>query len=186
MQNAEIKNNLIIFNNNPAGYIKNQIATVDTMFTNKELEQWLEDNSLTVKWQDGVFEKLALNRKFYETELAEPLKNVRIWQLKANFDIESHFVSYAEMEKKHGEPNIENYAVLFDGELQTNDLEEIYTIFNQHHPQGFEGHSLSMSDVVELYDDNVSEFHYVDRFGFKGIQFNLEEQAQEMGIQIQM
>jgi len=50
-------------------------------------------------------------------------------------------------------------------------LEEIYTKFNTEHPLGFKGHSLSMSDVMELYDTVNSEFHYVDQFGFKDIEF---------------
>ena len=55
--------------------------------------------------------------------------------------------------------------------METNDLESIYAKFNVEHPEGFTGHSLSMSDVVELYDDAGSAFHYVDRFGFKEINF---------------
>jgi hypothetical protein len=47
-------------------------------------------------------------------------------------------------------------------------------------PSEFAGHALSMSDVVELYDDNGSEFHNVDRFGFTPIDFNNFQQTQEI------
>ena len=47
-----------------------------------------------------------------------------------------------------GEPKSINYYVVFDGEIETNSLEEIYTKFNTEHPLGFKGHSLSMSDVM--------------------------------------
>lgn len=52
------------------------------------------------------------------------------------------------------------------------------------HPVGFKGHSLSISDVVELYDDSGSAFHYVDRMGFKDIEFSNHEQ--EHGITMSM
>jgi hypothetical protein len=72
--------------------------------------------------------------------------------------------------------------VVFDGELETNDLESIYTKFNIDHPSDFKGHSLSISDVVELYDENSSEFYYVNRFGFKEIEFEEKSHEQSMVI----
>ena len=186
MQNAEIKHSLIIYNKNPAGYTKNQVATVDSMFENNELAEWLEDEGYSVKWEDGIFEKLALNRKFYETELAEPLKDVRIWQLKSDFDRDCRFVSFDEMTSKHGDIDIDNYEVVFDGELQTNDLEQIYTIFNINHPQEYKGRSLSMADMVELYSDDSSSFHYVDKFGFIEVDFTEQSQIKEQNIGTKM
>ncbi len=61
-------------------------------------------------------------------------------------------------------------------------MEEIYTKFNLNHPHGFTGHSLSISDVIELYDDNGSEFYYVDRFGFKEIDFESQDHGQDMNM----
>ena len=75
-----------------------------------------------------------------------------------------------------------DYEAVYDGEVQNNDLESIYAKFNAEHPKGFTGHSLSMSDVVELYDDAGSEFHYVDRFGFKEINFEPPAQTQTMQL----
>lgn len=60
---------------------------------------------------------------------------------------------------RHGPPVRDHYQLVYDGEVETNDLEELYTKFNLNHPPGYAGHSLSMSDVLELYDE-------VDRFGF--------------------
>ncbi|MDO0825560.1 YodL domain-containing protein [Desulfosporosinus nitroreducens] len=41
---------------------------------------------------------------------------------------------------------------------ESNSLEAIYSKFNSNHPPGYTGHSLSISDVVELYDGEGSEF----------------------------
>ena len=62
--------------------------------------------------------------------------------------------------------------MVYDGEVDTNDLEGLYAKFNaDERPPGYTGYSLSMSDVLELYDDAGSEFHYVDRFGFQQVDF---------------
>ncbi len=168
----ERTHNIISFYNNPAGYLKEGVATIDTMFRCEELSQWLGAENIEARYKEGVFEKLALNRKYYEIEEVEDLKNVRVWQLRHGFDVDCRFVSYAEMLERHGEPCPQNYTVVFDGELPTNNLEEIYAACNLNHPNGYEGHSLSMSDVVELYDENGSTFHYVDRVGFQEIEFS--------------
>ena len=78
------------------------------------------------------------------------------------------------------ESHLENYNIVYDGQLDTNDLEAIYTRCNVNHPLGYNGHSLSMSDVVELYDAQGSEYHYCDRFGFQKISFGGSEQTQAM------
>ena len=188
MHNTELQQHLILYNKNPVGYVKSQIATVDTLFKNDNLEQWLSDQNLAVQWMEGVFDNLIENGKHYEIQQSQPLKDVRIWQLNSDFDSECRFVSFAEMTKKHGVPDLKNYHVVFDGELKTNDLEEIFTIFNLNHPSGFRGHSLSMSDVVELYDEGDCRLYYVDQFGYKEMEGDIEQaqssSATMMGMQM--
>jgi hypothetical protein len=76
--------------------------------------------------------------------------------------------------------------LVYDGQTATNDLEEIWDMFNTRLPAGFDGHTLAMSDVVELYDHTGSAFYYVDRFGFAQIGFKARSQNQgfnmEMGV----
>ncbi|MGB4660137.1 MAG: YodL domain-containing protein [Mobilitalea sp.] len=177
MSGIEMKNGYLVYYGNPAGYIKENKATVDTMFQSKELEEWLAEKKFIPNWIEGVFERLSKGEK--ATELLEerkPLKQVRIWQLKHDSDFELRFRPYDEVMKTSGEPSMLNYEVVYDGELETNDLESIYAKFNLDHPSGFKGHSLSISDVVELYDESSCEFHYVDRFGFQKIECANQEQ----------
>jgi hypothetical protein len=185
LSGIEIKNGCIVYYGNPAGYIKEDKATVDKMFQSKEFEEWLNEKRLIPNWTDGVFEKLSIGEKISELHKEiKPLKNVRIWQLKADSDFDLRFKSYEEVLKLSGEPSMKNYETVYDGELETNDLESIYTKFNIEHPNGFKGHSLSISDVVELYEESGSEFHYVDRVGFKEIGF--ANQQQEHGMTLGM
>lgn len=68
------------------------------------------------------------------------------------------------------------YDKLYDGEVECKTVEEIYTKFNIDHPEDFKGHSLSVSDVVEIYEseDAESGFYFCDRVGFEEIDFNPE------------
>ena len=185
MNSIELKNGCIVYYGNPAGYLKEDKATVDKMFQSKEFEEWLTDRKIEAQWKDGVFERLSKGEHLIENSVERtPLKNVRIWQLRSDSDFELRFRSYDEIQNIYGEPCIKNYEAVYDGELDTNDLEAIYSKFNMDHPVGFKGHSLSISDVVELYDDSGSAFHYVDRMGFKDIEFSNHEQ--EHGITMSM
>lgn len=185
MSGIEFKNGCIVYYGNPAGYLNEEKATVDKMFQSKEFEDWLADRNIEALWKDGVFERLSKGEQLTEnSEGRVPLKNVRIWQLKPDSDFDLRFRSYDEIQNVYGEPRIGNYEAVYDGELDTNDLEAIYSKFNMDHPVGFKGHSLSISDVVELYDDSGSAFHYVDRIGFKEIEFGRNEQ--EHGITMSM
>ena len=182
MSGISLKNSLISYYGNPAGYTEKEKAVVDSIFRNDELSGWLKSRSLTPEWTDGVMERLLAGERMGGMEAATPLKNVRIWQLKPDVDILKKFISYEEMVRQFGEPSPEDYRIAYDGQLGTNDLEAIYARCNINHPPGYNGHSLSMSDVVELYDTQGSEYHYCDRFGFEQISFEGSEQTQTMDM----
>lgn len=99
------------------------------------------------------------------------LKSCRIWQLNDQADEAKRFISYEESYQRFGGPQKEDYIAVFDGPVDTNNLEKLFAKFNMDQPQGYTGHSLSMSDVVEFYDDQGSSFHYVDRFGYAEVSF---------------
>lgn len=66
------------------------------------------------------------------------------------------------------------YDVVFDGEVQADDLEEVYRIFNVDKPEGFAGRSLSVSDIVHVMPgggtrDVTPGYYYCDTIGFKVI-----------------
>lgn len=65
------------------------------------------------------------------------------------------------------------YDRVFEGEVDCKDLEDVYRKFNLEHPEGYKGRSLSVSDVVEIVDENGdSTFHFCDSIGFKQIDFD--------------
>lgn len=182
MKGIGIENDIIMYYGNAAGYISGDVAVVDPLFEAPELKDFLarQRQVSKVKWTDGVFDRLS-NGQRKNNEIT-PLKNCRIWQLKPESDIMMRFIGYDKTVEKFGEPDLQNYVKVYEGQVETNDLEGIYAKFNMTHPEGFTGHSLSISDVVELYDDIGSEFYYVDQIGFTQIDFEPPVQTQSMQI----
>lgn len=156
---------VIEYYGNRAGFVRRNTATVDEMFRKDDLEKFLgEQKDMRVVWKDGVYDMLVKG----VIEESVTLKMCRIHQLKPNVDMRMKFIGYDELEKRgFGKPDMNNYRVVYDGNIGTNNLEEIYSILNQDDkPQEFTGYSLSVSDVIELYDEDSAEFQYVDKFGF--------------------
>ncbi|WP_024345962.1 MULTISPECIES: YodL domain-containing protein [Clostridia] len=186
MSNIQIKNNRILYYGNTAGYLSGENAVVDPMFQTDELKSYLtEKKGLEVEWTPGTFERLATGTLDPEGNTAL-LRRCRVWQIAPETDVMMKFINYDDFTRRFGEPDPASYQVVYDGEVDTNDLEALYTKFNVDHPPGYEGHSLSMSDVLELYDKSGSTFHYCDTFGFKEISFQAPEQEQIEGLQMNL
>ena len=169
MRGIELKNGCIIFYGNPAGYIEKDAAVMDAMFQSGELERWLSRNHLTPKWTDGVYERLSSGSiPTTSDEAAVMLKSCRIWQLKPGAAAWKDIVTFGRPLPK---PKIEDYTVVYDGQLDTNDLEAIYDKFTERRPPGFSGRPMSVSDLVELYDGGGSDFYYLDRTCFRPVEF---------------
>ena len=67
------------------------------------------------------------------------------------------------------------YTDSIDGENPIAVLENLYEMFNINHPLDFNGHSLSVSDIVVLFDDNGCKWYYCDRFDWRDITADLRE-----------
>ena len=74
------------------------------------------------------------------------------------------------------EPDSAAYDKVYSGDVKCRNLEDVFTLFNSGRPEGFRGHSLSVSDVVEVEDAAgiTPGFYFCDSFGFKEIPFQPE------------
>lgn len=80
-----------------------------------------------------------------------------------------------------GELPAECYEAVYTGEVNAVTLEDVYRIFNIEHPKGFRGHSLSPSDVVEIYNfAEESSFYYCNPVGFLKIPFDKKKAFSEI------
>lgn len=83
------------------------------------------------------------------------------------------FQGLVAFEKQYGERIPAGiYTLVFDGELEVRNPEQVFVKLNVDHPVGYTGRSLSMSDVVEFVDDGV--FYFCDFIGFKKVTFGSE------------
>ncbi len=176
------ENGIIEFYGNKAGFVKNRTAYIDKMFERRELTDVLTQSyALKVESRDGIYDRLISG----EEAQTEMLKLCRIYQLKPSVDVQMKFISLSDMKRLgFGNPNIKNYDVVYEGNIETNDLDEIYgKLYIDAEVDGYRGHAMTMSDVIELYDDNESTFYYVDKGRYTRIRFSDEEP--EISIELQ-
>ena len=65
------------------------------------------------------------------------------------------------------------YDKVYAGEVPCEGLEDVFRMFNVDHPQDYTGRSVSVSDVVEIIDENGdSTFHFCDTIGWKIVEFD--------------
>lgn len=181
MKPIRIESGIIVYYGNRVGRVSDGRAVVDPMFEGPELIDFLtkQRNIREVQWTDGMFDRLMSAPR--DAREMEVLKNCRIWQLKPDVDIRMKFVSYDELCKNFGSPDLENYQQVYDGAVETNDLAALYTKFYLDYLASYTGHIISMSDVLELYDESGSTFHYVDRIGFRQVDFEPPGQSMTQG-----
>lgn len=75
-----------------------------------------------------------------------------------------------------------DYSLVYGGRLeQQDDLNMIYKKFNINHPEGYTGHSLSVSDIVVMNRGGQVSAHFVDSFGFAELPDFVSQRQQLIG-----
>ena len=105
--------------------------------------------------------------------------NIKIYQIKRIEDLQIKFLFTSIDLLKNGvsDVNINNYDLVYDNDVELKSdaipsmLEEIFRIFNVNHPEDFKGHSLSVSDIVEI--DNKR--YFCDNYGWVKLDDNDDE-----------
>jgi len=161
-----------------------------------EIDMWVEE------WHSKSNDDCQLNRYLGVTEEeysvfcrdgADELRrlldvqrccqNFRIYQL--DFSAEKKIIPYAfrgiEALHKAGfeQPPAAEYQLVWEGKLycpvhqtETEIMRQIFNQFNGCLPDDYCGRSVSMSDVLELYDENRRSYYYVDQSEFVPVCFS--------------
>ena len=135
-------------------------------------------------WQLALARKNKM-KKEAETINSEPQQQrFRVYQLDLDGSKTCPFAfrSIKAMRKAgFQQPPAEDYRLVYDGTITcARDaepkavLQDIHDLCNDVFPEGYLGHSLSQSDVVELYDEENRSFFYCDESGFTPVQFASE------------
>ena len=76
---------------------------------------------------------------------------IKVFQVNPELDQHSTlFRNYDSVMKAAGQIDPGIYKTVFDGNVDAQDLEDVFAILNFNHPVGYNGHSLSVSDIVEI------------------------------------
>ena len=156
MKNIFFRDGILIYYGNPAGYLSEGKVVLDSIFDKEEIIAFLsEKEKLAVEIRSGVYDRLSEGGGMEMTVEASKGRRIRIYQLKQDSPFMMRFISLA-------------------GEVDTFSLEDVWEKFGRRVPRDFEGHALSISDVVEFSEEEVSRYFYVEPKGFAEITFKLE------------
>ena len=100
---------------------------------------------------------------------------IRIYQIEMSLDEQNvAFRSYTKMQEKYPSGIPANlYRMMYEGVVPTKELSVVFYIFNMAHPQDYRTRSLSVSDVIEVVEENSSTFYFCDTVGFREVSFDV-------------
>lgn len=140
-------------------------------------ERWHE--YLKLVYSDTLTEK-DLERMF----LINPADAFAIYQLREHESTHDlRFLPMSQLQAVGLTVERGNYAAVYTGNLYNTEgkavpelLNNLFYRFNMERPEDFQGHSLSVSDIVALKVNDVVTAYYVDRFGFQELYGFLSDQ----------
>jgi len=128
---------------------------------NKELETIVARKRSKYFGEKVKFEDLPLNHIIMSPSALRSTKRCRIYRAEHEYQVD----------RMNAAVQCDVYRVIFDGGLETDDLEEIFYVLNCRPPNNFAAGTLKTSDVVELYDKKNSTFFLCSEDGFIPIPF---------------
>ncbi len=161
-----IERDILYYYGNKIGYLYEETLYIDENFKTDLLEEYIKNVNFNYIFEKEIFDKISKG-DFLKGVMPKQLKKFRIWRLKKEADEFLKFIPYKEVVEKYEKVVIENYEIVYDEEVETNDLQEIFEKFNN------EEKYLYISDLIELYNQNESEVYYIDKFHFFSIENNL-------------
>ena len=120
-------------------------------------------------------EKLPQWAKTRFEQLTSPKMRIRVFQIDDCKDKDKRmFMSYENvMKSANVDPEI--YHQVYGGVVNCSDIESVFSLCNTEYPPGYYGHSMSVSDVVEICDGSDKGFYYCDHIGFQKIDFDISK-----------
>lgn len=173
MKNMYFCNGIFFYCGNSAGYLSDGKVVLDSIFNKEEIIRFLsEEEGWEVEIRYGVYDRLSGEGGLEDAGTELKGRRIRIYQLKQGSPFMMRFISLAERKKRgFAEPQQGEYELVYEGEVDSFSLEEVWEKFGTRVPEDFGGHALSISDVVEFSDGKGYCFFYVEPKGFVQITF---------------
>lgn len=150
-----------------------------------DVQSWLDKASIDDQFAKEKIQR-ALHPEYFEKTSEEMLyamegERYAIYQIKEGSDAEQYlYRGLDDMEKSGHEVVASDYECVYsDLLLRSDDLETLYSMFNDLPPADYKARFMSVSDVVVMNRNQELHAYYVDRFGFKELPaFALERRAE--------
>ena len=109
---------------------------------------------------------------------------IRIYQINLERDTNRvAFESLELLERYQGSREIDSaiYDKTYEADVSCKSLEDVFRRFNLEHPADYSGRSLSVSDIVEVVEDEklMPGFYFCDSVGFEQVAFDPEKTIHE-------
>ena len=102
------------------------------------------------------------------------MKNFKVYQLPVEHA--AKFMGLEFVTKHNILPKLEDYKMVYEGEFEPqgeySEPDQLYMKFQGEKPEGYTGHSISMSDVVEI----DGKYFYCDDYGWEEVFFQTEDE----------
>ena len=108
--------------------------------------------------------------------------NIKIFQTIKEDDYDTYSKEYL-MDINHDKIIIDSslYKCVYDGNLNQNDPEKLFVLFNLSRPVGFTGNSMSPTDVIYIAENN--KYYFCEEKGFSEVIFD-ETQIKDEKIKV--
>lgn len=177
------ENGILHYYGNLAGYITENSVVIDAIFDKKDLRDFIAGElGKSVEVKEGISKRLSLeddesksgaNGMVRKGVVRLKTLGIQIFQLSKESPLEERFISLQKrQERGFKEPCKAEYDLVYEGEVERFDLEDIWERFARSVPKDFGGHALSISDVVVFTDGESERSFYLDQSGFTEIEFS--------------
>lgn len=158
-----------------------------------EVGRWVE----TVAENGDPIQKERVERILYPDRFAQSLEEMMFTRKECRLSIyhldengsgrEQLFVGMEDLQKNGLTVTADQYECVYSSlYLPNENMDAIYSMFNDDLPADYKAHSLSVSDVVIMNQNGDMRAYFVDRFGFQELPDFVEERKKILGIESEL
>lgn len=147
--------------------------------TISEYQQMMAGRTVSVEQEKA---ESAIGRANESLALSGQEDRYAIYQIvRATKGRDYHFMGLEFVTSHNMRVDAADYSYVYGGRLSGEEtLDSLYEKFNINHPAGYEGHSLSVSDVIVLQKDGKAEAYYVDSIGYQKLPDFVQQRLHEV------
>ena len=155
-----------------------------------EVERWVE----AIIEKGDPIQKERVERVIYPERFEQSFEEMMFTRKECRLSIyhldengsgrDQLFVGMEDLQKKGIMVTADQYRCVYSSlYLPNEDMNVIYSIFNDDPPADYKAHSLSVSDVVIMNQNGDMKAYFVDRFGFQELTDFVEERKKILGME---